>query len=263
VQVKIDVSTDMEVQFGNAALFQLEPLARPGCQQRTSSVLKITPCSQVVRESFFDLYGNACYRITLPDGKFTLKYDAVVDIMPLPPVDSPPADPELLDLPPDTLHFLLPSRYCPSDCLQKFASDHFGWKLPGRERVAAISEWVNISTQYMYGTSDEATTAIDTVVSRRGVCRDFAHLAISLCRAVNIPARYVSGYCLGLKPPDFHAYFEAFVDGRWTPFDPTSATPREALVAVAVGRDAADCAWSTIYGQGQTHRLDVQVSKAA
>ena len=116
---------------------------------------------------------------------------------------------------------------------------------------------------YEYGTSDSGTSAYDTATQRIGVCRDFAHLGIAFCRALCIPARYVSGYCLGLEPPDFHAYFQAYLDGRWVSFDATELQPRPALVQVAIGRDAADCAWSTFYGSGDTVSLSVNVQEAA
>jgi transglutaminase-like putative cysteine protease len=250
------------MQPGSAALFQLEPLNRAGCQRLVESSFGISPANQSPPETFADIYGNVCYRMALPGGKVTVSYRSLVDVERSPAPTATAAETPFLDLAPDTLHYLIPSRYCPSDRMLKLASNLFGWKGHGRERVAAICEWININLTYMYGTSNAATTALDTLIERRGVCRDFAHLAIAFCRALNIPARYVSGYCVGLKPPDFHAYFEAWVDGCWTAFDPTTAQPREALVAAAVGRDAADCAWSTLYGSGYTTRLDVNVTEA-
>ena len=115
---------------------------------------------------------------------------------------------------------------------------------------------------YQYGTSDSGTSAYDTATQRIGVCRDFAHLGIAFCRALNVPARYVSGYCLGLEPPDFHAYFQAWLDGRWVSFDATERQPRPALVQIAVGRDAADCAWATFYGFGETKSLSVEITES-
>ena len=141
------------------------------------------------------------------------------------------------------------------------ATDLFGGAAPGFARVSAICDWINAHVTYQYGTSDAGTSAYDTAIQRIGVCRDFAHLGIAFCRALNIPARYVSGYCLGLDPPDFHAYFEAYLDGCWAAFDPTAPSLRPALVQVAVGRDAADCAWCTFYGYGETKFLSVEVTK--
>ena len=163
-----------------------------------------------------------------------------------------PYEADALHLPTETLLYTLPSRYCQSDRLVAMASDLFGEVAPGFARVQTICNWINEHITYQYGVSDAGTSAYDTATQRIGVCRDFAHLGIAFCRALNIPARYVSGYCLGLDPPDFHAYFQAFLDGRWVSFDATERQPRPALVQIAVGRDAADCAWSTFYGYGET-----------
>ena len=114
--------------------------------------------------------------------------------------------------------YTLPSRYCQSDRLVHMAQDEFGDAPPGWARVQTICEWINRHITYQYGTTDAGTSAYDTAAQRQGVCRDFAHLGISFCRALGIPARYVGGYCLGLDPPDFHAYFQAFIDGRWVSF---------------------------------------------
>jgi transglutaminase-like putative cysteine protease len=197
----------------------------------------------------------------MPGGHVHLAYQARVALSDqrTPPLPSAPID--VLRLPPETLLYTLPSRYCPSDRLLKMAADEFGAAEPGFPQVQAICRWIYDHVAYQYGTSDVGTSALDTATERSGVCRDFAHLGIAFCRALSIPARYVSGYCLGLETPDFHAYFEAYLQDRWVAFDATAPEPRRALVQVALGRDAADCAWSTFYGFGETTGMRIEVAE--
>ena len=161
----------------------------------------------------------------------------------------------IAELPKETLPFLLPSRYCESDKLFYFANAHFGAQTRGYERVESISRWVYENILFMPGASNATTSATDTLNSRVGVCRDFAHLTIALLRALNIPARFVAGYDYGadpaLGPTDFHAYVEAFVGGRWFIFDSTRLCPRNGLVRIGTGFDAADVAFATIFGPVQ------------
>jgi transglutaminase-like putative cysteine protease len=193
-------------------------------------------------------------------GEVTIRYTANVDIVEHREPMIHAAETNVLQLPPEVLPYLLPSRYCPSDRLSHLAASEFGRTAPGYARVQTICDWINEHITYQYGVSTNATTAFETVTERMGVCRDFAHLGISMCRALNIPARYVSGYCLELAPQDFHAFFQAYLDGRWVTFDATEMQPRPALVTVAMGRDAADCAWCTFFGQGTTRSLWVSVT---
>lgn len=145
-------------------------------------------------------------------------------------------------LPPEALTALRPSRFCPSDLFTDFVGQRFGG-LEAGAKVAAISDWVRSETSYVIGSSDAGTTAIDTFVSRQGVCRDYAHLMCSLVRAANIPARYVSVYGQEVEPPDFHAAVQVWLDGDWHLVDPTGMCAPERLVIVAAGRDAADVAF--------------------
>ena len=128
----------------------------------------------------------------------------------------PPAE-----LPLDIVHYVYPSRYCPSDQLLNFAAREYAAVEPGYVRVKAICDWIHANVEYAFGASDAHTAANDTLLSRRGVCRDFAHLAIALCRALNINPRVLLGYVQGLQPPDFHACFEAYLGQRWFLFDST------------------------------------------
>jgi hypothetical protein len=162
------------------------------------------------------------------------------------------------EIPPDVIPFLFPSRYCQSDKLARLAWDLFG-KLPTpHKKVIAIVDWIHNNVEYLSGTTDSGTSAYDTVIQRTGVCRDFAHLGISLCRALNIPARYFTGYSYLLDPPDFHALFEACLGGRWGLFDATGLAPLNGLVRIGSGRDAADAAVATIFGNVSMKTMSVE-----
>lgn len=161
------------------------------------------------------------------------------------------------------LPYLFPSRYCQSDRLSRFAWDLFGKIGNQYQTVRAIDDWIFANVEYLRGSTDSETSAFDTVTQRTGVCRDFAHLGIALCRALNIPARYFTGYALDLVPPDMHACFEAFLGGRWIIFDPTRLSSLNGLVRIAVGRDAADAAVASIFGRakGKKFAVDCQLAK--
>ena len=156
------------------------------------------------------------------------------------------------DLPPQVLRYLYPSRYCESDKLHAFAVQQFGRLWQGYGRVSAIRDWVTREVAFRPNTSSSLTTACDTLASKQGVCRDFAHLMIALCRAVNIPARFATGFDYGadpaLGPPDFHAYVEVWLSGGWFLFDPSGVAIPMGFVRLATSRDAADAAFATIFG---------------
>ena len=145
--------------------------------------------------------------------------------------------------------YLFPSRYCQSDQLGRLAWGIFGSIDHPYEQVTAIADWIHGNVEYLPGLTSSATSAFDTVTQRAGVCRDFAHLGIALCRALSIPARYFSGYAYQLQPPDFHACFEACIGGRWYIFDATHLAPLNGLVRISMGRDAADASIATIFGR--------------
>lgn len=158
---------------------------------------------------------------------------------------------------PDAIPFLFPSRYCQSDRLRQQALDLFGHFADPYSLASGISDWIYDHVAYRSGTSNEQSSAVDTLEQRQGVCRDFSHLAIGLCRAMNLPARYVTCYSHRLEPPDFHAMFEVFIDGMWYVFDPTRLAPLNGLVRIATGRDAADAAVCTIFGNPQLQSIHV------
>jgi transglutaminase-like putative cysteine protease len=147
------------------------------------------------------------------------------------------------------LPFLFPSRYCQSDRLGKLAWKEFGGIGHPYDQAVAIADWIFENIDYLSGSTDAGTSAFDTVTQRAGVCRDFAHLGIALCRALSIPARYFTGYACNMQPPDFHACFEACIGNRWIIFDPTRLAALNGLVRIATGRDAADASVATIFGK--------------
>lgn len=193
------------------------------------------------------------------DTQFTIEYKAVVDIdyniihqrnlshtVPVNNLDA------------DVMPYLFPSRYCQSDKLQKLASKEFGNIDTAYGKVAAITEWIYNNVEYTSGSTNSNTSAHDTLTERVGVCRDFAHLGIALCRALSIPARYFTGYAYNLNPPDFHACFEAHIGGEWIFFDATKLVPVNGLVRIANGRDAADAAVASIFGNASCTSMNVQ-----
>lgn len=186
--------------------------------------------------------------VTARPGALTVSYAAELDLM------VHRADPATVNetpvgnLPLDLMPLLLPSRFVPSDRLATFALREFGDLPRGHARVTAICNWIHRALAYQPGSSDAATTADETLLRRAGVCRDFAHLGIAFCRALGIPARFVSCYAYGLDPADFHAVFEAYLDGRWWLFDPTRQAALDGLVRIGVGRDAAEAAFCTPWG---------------
>jgi len=191
-------------------------------------------------------------------GRLAIAYDAVIEIDNRAMELAGAAQHRIADLPIETLPYLRGSRYCPSDTFETIADQKFG-ALRGGERVAAIAAWIAGHLEYR-PCSDWRTTALETYVQRAGVCRDFAHLAVTLLRASDIPARVASVYALTLEPPDFHAVVEVYVGGRWRLLDPTGLAPIECLVRIAYGRDAADVAFLTIFGKAAMVSQSVTVT---
>jgi transglutaminase-like putative cysteine protease len=202
-------------------------------------------------------------RLRAPAGAMKLSYQAVVDVYHH--LGDPSSIPEspIPSIPGNVLPYLYPSRYCPSDVLNAFAMEKFGNLWQGYGRVQAICEWVSRHVSFVSGSSTGTTAADETMRTRQGVCRDFAHLMIALCRAVNIPARFTTGLDFGadpaLGPPDFHAYVEAYLGGRWYLFDPSGTAIPMGFVRLTSGRDAADSAFASIFGsvRPQPSRLHI------
>jgi transglutaminase-like putative cysteine protease len=208
---------------------------------------------------FVDGFGNLCQRFVAPPGRLHLRAAATVETDDQIAVDlEAPATP-VQALPDAALQFLLQSRYCPADDMATLATQITSGCAPGYAQVEAIRAWVHGHIAYRYGVSDEYTSALDTLADGAGVCRDFAHVGIALCRSLAIPARMVVGYLYQLDPMDLHAWFEAFVGGRWYTFDATQPQPRGGRIVLAYGRDAADVAFVSNYGALQTVALRVWV----
>jgi transglutaminase-like putative cysteine protease len=208
---------------------------------------------------YVDVFGNLCQRMVAPAKGFKIRTEAVVEVAKSIAVlpGGPPTPPD--ELPAEALQFLLPSRYCPSDTLEKVASDVAAGKAPGYDQVEAIRAWISEHIEYRYGVSNGSTSAADTLRDGAGVCRDFSHIGLSMCRALRIPARMVVGYLYRLEPMDLHAWFEAFISGRWYTFDATQKEPIGGRIAIAYGRDAADVALITNFGPLETENMKVWV----
>lgn len=218
---------------------------RSGAQQWIAREVYMLKPSIPVFE-FTDSYGNLCQRLTAPIGDFEIATSA--EVMTADLIDQAHGAPfvEIQDLPDAVLSYLLPSRYCESDHFHEMATAITQGQRPGYDQVAAISRWLRNNIRFLPGSSVTPLSATEVNGRRIGVCRDLAHLGIALCRSLSIPARMVVGYLHRLEPIDLHAWFEAYVGGRWYTFDATQAALHGGYVAVGYGRDAADVA---IYSQ--------------
>jgi len=258
-------------------------LVRVGCQfqfetaEVTPSLWQIRPhpdgACLIVAETweppgptrtYFDAYGNACDRVNLPPGRSVMRYDATVEVASTPDEANEGAGAVALeDLPDEAFVYLLPSRFCWPDTLYGPAWELFEPVEPGWPRVQAVCDWVHDQIHYEVGTSTAITTAYDVWQSRRGVCRDLTQLGITLCRALNVPTRYVSGYLPDIAvtapslPMDFCSWFEAWLDGRWWTFDPRNNERRIGRVVIARGRDALDAAMVTTWGDAELKLMAV------
>ena len=196
--------------------------------------------------------GNRYFRLHAESGPLQVRYEATVDIDHHVAAPDQLAEVSISDLPSSVLPYIYPSRYCQSDRLQKLAFKEFGNLSPGYHRAQAICQWVQQRVSFQSNSSNVSTSALDTVVDRVGVCRDFTHLMIALCRAVNLPARFTTGIDYGadpaLGPTDFHAYVEVYLNHGWYIFDPSGAAIPMGFVRFATGRDAADVAFATMFG---------------
>jgi transglutaminase-like putative cysteine protease len=197
---------------------------------------------------YVDVYGNLCQRLTVPQGSMDIYTEVTVEVEDHIAVAPDAAAMAVNHLPDEVLLYLLQSRYCPSDKLADRARGIVGDAAPGYQQVERIRSWIHHQLEYRYGVSSATTDAIDSLEHGAGVCRDFAHVGIALCRSLSIPARIVVGYLYQLEPMDLHAWFEAFVGGRWYTFDATQNAPRGGRIVLAYGRDAADVAFISDFG---------------
>jgi transglutaminase-like putative cysteine protease len=220
-------------------------------------------------EGYRDSFGNWCNRIVAPAGRFTLGTDTIIRDKGLPDmVQLDALQHQIQHLPGETLQFLLGSRYCETDRLSDEAWRLFKETPLGWPRVQAICDFVHNHIRFSYSDADATRTAADAYIQKRGVCRDFAHLAITFCRCLNIPARYCTGYVsdIGLPPPyepmDFAAWMEVYLGGTWYAFDPRNNAPRIGRILIAYGRDAADVPLTHIFGPNSLSSFRVWTEEA-
>jgi transglutaminase-like putative cysteine protease len=255
MRVRVGYHLQYESEFATPMLFNAQPRERHVHRllemRRTVSA---NGADVPVRE-YTDMFDNRIWRVTAPIGTLDVMCDAVADVPPTPdPVLSGLPKTPVEALPDEVLVFTLPSRYCPSDLFINDAWQMFGNIETGWEQVQAVCDWLKGNVAYVAGSSGSTTTAWDSYTARCGVCRDFAHLGVTFCRALNFPARYVAGFLpdIGVPvdpvPMDFHAWFEVYMDGAWRTFDARHNIPRTGRVLCATGRDAVDTAFATMFG---------------
>jgi transglutaminase-like putative cysteine protease len=260
--MKISVGCTLRYQVvAPSAAFTFNVLVNTDPQQlMVSEAITCTP--EVPTEIATTSKGERVLRAEARTGSFELGYSATVEVdRPEMPAAVPADQPGRLPL--TVLTYTLPSRYCESDRLGPSAWELFGKAEDRAEQVRLICAWVAANVEYAPGSTDGRTSAWDVWQSRRGVCRDYTHLAIALCRALSIPSRYVGGYAVGLVPMDFHACFEAYLGGKWRLFDPTDGIVPGLIVAATRGRDAASAGLTTIFGRVVTEPVRVECSLAA
>lgn len=256
MQFLVSCRLEYEVNFPSTLLLSVLPQRNAG-QTILDERLRVSP--RIPAEEF-SIDGGGTRFLRLKTGrkrKVVVDYQGTVDCdyryFAAGSIDDVP----VAEMDRTAMPFLFPSRYCQSDRLSRFAWNHFG-KINGPfEQAVAVTNWIHKNVEYLRGSTNSNTSAYDTVTQRTGVCRDFAHLGIAICRALNIPSRYFTGYAYHLEPPDFHACFECYVGGRWLIFDATRLAHLNGLVRVGVGRDAADVAVASIFGRARCTEMTV------
>jgi len=259
MKLAISCQLDYKIEYQTPLILMLRPRSGAG-QWVTKEEYLLEPNVPVTE--YTDLYGNLCQRVFTPEGNFSIKTSALVEVADQIDVDFSANYVPVQELPDDALIYLLPSRYCESDKLGNLAVSIVAHVETGYEQAEAIRKWINQNISYEYNHSNASTSAQDTAKSRIGVCRDFSHLGVALCRSMNIPARFVVGYLYELKPMDLHAWFEAYIGGRWYTFDATQTEPKGNRVVLAYGRDAADVALATQFGNMELQTMWVSVEPA-
>ncbi|MHB9880029.1 transglutaminase-like domain-containing protein [Pacificimonas sp. ICDLI1SI03] len=257
MKININVHLDYSLAGPSDILLQIEAAAMPDQKVEAAHIF-------VPGEGHFARVPGEEYigeRIWIRrDERFTADYSATVSI------DRPVGDCSRLAqvpvhlLPGDVIKYLMGSRYCPANQFQSFVETEFG-KLSGGARIMALRDWIERKFAYTPGSSNADTTALDTFVKRQGICRDYAHVLVTLARASGIPARAASVYAVGVEPQDFHAVAEVFLDGEWHLVDPTGMAPVDGIARIGVGRDAADISFMTIYGAATLEAQTVEVEK--
>ena len=265
IRLGFDIQFDIPTPVAMIALYHVHPSRRADLREPDEP--RITP--RVPVTEYEDSFGNICARFVAPAGYFQLYHSTLIYDSGQPDAVSREAtQSHVQDLPPDVLRFLLPSRYCEVDRFLDIAGALFGHTPLGWPRVQAVCDWVQANIEFGYAFASPTKTALDLYADRRGVCRDFQHLAITFCRCLNIPARYATGYLgdIGIPPAgpmDFSAWFEAYLEDRWWTFDARNNIPRIGRVLMATGRDAADVAITTSFGTSWLKNFTVVTDEVA
>ena len=250
IRLGFDIQFEVPSPVAMVALFHVHQTRSQDLREPDQP--RITPSVPI--EEFEDTFGNICSRFVAPAGQLQLYHSTLIEDSGEPDPISPQAsEVPVQDLAPEMLRYLLPSRYCEVDRLLDVAGMLFANSQPGWARVQAVCDWVQTNVTFGYHFASPTMTALDVYGDRRGVCRDFQHLAITFCRCLNIPARYATGYLgdIGIPyvpPMDFSAWFEVYLQDRWWTFDARNNKPRIGRVLMARGCDAADVAITTSFG---------------
>jgi transglutaminase-like putative cysteine protease len=257
-----DIDCKLEYEVAHQTVFVFNLAVPDTSRQRViAESLAMTP--DVPNDEFRDpVRDNRFIRVDAPRGPLAIRYRASIEIQ---KPDVHPDAPQLpvAELPGPILNYLRATRYCESDQLFPLAVREFGALPQDYTRVQAICDWIGKRVEYRIGSSTPTTSAADVLNNKAGVCRDFAHLAIALCRALNIPARFVTAYARYRDPPaDFHAVFEAWLGGRWYLFDPTELAQLDEMVRIGVGIDASEVAFATFFGSASLRRLSPLIEPA-
>ena len=253
IRFDLSITLDYTVLSPSDFVFIIQPTDTP--YQRVTWERLCTEPQLPVDEDVHGTPPNRHLRLHSEPGPLRVKYDAIVDLVHHFALPADLREVPIAELPASVLQYVYPSRYCQSDRLLEIARNEFGTMEPGYARVEAIRHWVQTRTKFQVGSSHPGTSALETYQCGAGVCRDFSHLMISMCRALNIPARIATAIDYGadpsLGPTDFHCYVEAYLGDRWYIFDPSGISPRMGLIRIGTGRDASEVAFATIFGTVQ------------
>lgn len=256
--MKFNVSAQLEYKVSSAStlILNIHALRTPE-QTVLQETFSVEPNIKI--EELVSVGGdNRLIRLDIPDAcRLSVNYSATVDNAYLITNHKKMPETPVAQLSPEVLPYLYPSRYCQSDKLYRLANHMFGDIDSPFAQVMALTNWIRNNVLYLSGSTNAQTSAYDTVTEQAGVCRDFAHLGIALCRALTIPARYFTGYAYKLKPADFHACFEAYLGNQWVLFDATGLAPLNGMVKIATGRDAADAAVANIFGEAYGTKMNI------
>jgi transglutaminase-like putative cysteine protease len=259
--VRVGCNIHFECESSATLILLVSPLFDPDRPIRQE---KLAFGNATRSESFTDADGNVAYRVILATGLNEIRHDALVAVSTASDKSEQFGNaPSVATLEPAFLRYLLPSRYCDSDKLFAFAREKFGHVYDAGERVQAISDWVHNNIEYRFGSGRPDISAAQVIERGYGVCRDFAHCTIALCRAINLPARYVTGHLPDIghvdpgSPMDFHAYSEVYLGSQWHVFDARYNEPRIGRIKIAHGLDAVECAFASVYGPANMTKFEV------